>query len=867
MYFIKEWFETQKSKKDSSWADRVIRNIRMNMQPLVSAEEARIGMEYLLAKQSLKFVEDLFQNPSKLNLADKKSLYNNLGERINRHENHNEFMQDEMRGASFRPLNILKKYLNINIAEMKKMGPVVNVRSEDPTSTTRRKKDEALIKNKKQIESDLSEVYTKIGQRPVSIDHHEARFGEAPGNGNIESFDEMGLDSADPADINQFMTYFHKLKEEIAAQNPIDYCMTYNQVGDKIVNWTTDIWAKNAIGAACHVSDNTGAIMFDYIAPETIWIYGGGRRQDYNDANAKAYEQKITIKELLDRFGNSFDFEKDWDRLLMAITFGGNSIEWTGIKPSWRGFCAGESFNTRGGASYGIDNFMSFKVLVGYVEWTTQNQETFGEVNKDKTKGFYENNQPTDGERYQTKARFETPTYKSFYLAVSAIDQILFNFGEMTYQQIEGYADFNVNFSIVTYKEIGDPLVIMAIPFLDIIHEAWYKWKYELRRAKPPGVDYNYDSLIDIAEDLITDDSISREGKLQQVVAWLDSSANGMWKFPIGPDGKPVMFTGAQLNPVKPNGLSAEIEKWWNIIIQTKDEMQDMLTGKAPLREGDPGNARDSMNNQFKALEYSQNATYFVPDMLTYLFQQLASKTMLFVEDIIQYKNHNTLAYNFLVDAVGERTLNDIKGMGKKSMYRYGIFVESLNQTAQRAKLSARLDFALQNGKILNSEALLIENIKSPTQAYLWLSYFEQKKIKDEQKNAMASQQQQQQGLMQIEQMKHDTEKMKIDGQIIVAQIQAEAGKQEHIIAAQKQITTTAMRHVSDVAQIEAEAAADLRKESQNLDATGKQNIPAPAQQIPPPTLGGPPPAQQRPQSGIQQSIASAQPVGTSQAM
>lgn len=862
MFYLRDWFITEKSKKNTEWADRSIRWIRMNMLQLISNEEAERGMSYLLGTQNMDFIKDLFQNPALMNLTNEKRLYGPLGRPTPQHSNHDEFMQKEMTGVNFRPLQILEKLFNINKAEMKKMGVVLNVRSEDPTSTEKRKKDEALIKNKEAIERELSGIYTKIGQPPVKLDHHQSRFSEEPSNGNTAAFDQMGMDANDPADVNQFMNHFYKLKEEIAAQDPIDYCMKDNEVENKTNNWMADIWAKKAVGAACHVSDVTGKPMYDYIAPETIWIYGGGRRQDYNDANAKAYQQKVSIKELLDRFGNAFDFEKDFDKLLQAITFTGTSIEWTGIKPSWQGLWSNSgngNYRINGEKNSSVNDFMALKVTVGYVEWSSQNQEVFGDIDEDAPGTLGVNNQPPNKERYQTKARYETPTYKAFYLAVSLVDQLIFNFGEMTYQQIEGYSDFNTNFSIITWKEIGQPLSLIAAPFLDVIHEAWFKWKYEIRRAKPSGTNYNYESILGLMENLFTDQEISREARLQKVLSFLDSSANGVYTIPLGPDGRPLVNNAADLHKPMPNGLSPEVKLYWEIIIGTMDELQEVLTGKAPLRTGDPGGSRDSMNNQFKALEYSQNATYYVPEMLTYLYQQLATKTMFFVQDIIQYKNHNTLAYNYLVDAVGEDTLNSIKGLGKKAMHRYGIFVESLDQSAARNKLSTRIDFALQNGKITNAQALLVEGIKSPTKAFLWLAYFEEKTAKSAQKNAMQLQQQQQQAQMQIEQTKQQTEKIKGDYSIQVAQIQADGQKQSHIINQQGGIVKKSMEHASDVIQIEQQAQADLQKQSANIDATGKQN-PPPAPQMPISPQGGPPPPQQAPLSGLQQNINAAQP-------
>lgn len=858
MFYLKDWFETKRSEKNDEWAQRVVRWIRMNMFQLVSNDEARIGMEYLLGTQDMSFIKDLFQNAASINLTNTPKTYGARGAIVT-HDNHEEFMNKEMSGVNFRPIQILEKLFNINKAEMKKMGVVLDVRSSDPTTAQNRKKDEALIKNRKTIEKDLSGIYNKIGQPDVSLDHHEARFGEKPSSGNIDQFDDMDMDSDSPADVSHFMNHFYKLSNEIAAQDVIEYCMKDNEVDDKTDNWMADIWAKKAVAAACHVSDVTGKIMYDYIAPETIWIYGGGRRKDYNDANAKAYQQKVSVKELLDRFGNSFDFEENFDKLLMAISFTGTSLEWTGIHPSWRGVSSGDlSINGKqANGESGLNDFMALKVTIGYIEWSSQNQELFGEVSKASSSSIGVNNDTPDGERYQTKARFETPTYKAFYLATSLIDQVIFNFGEMTYQQIEGYSDFNTNFSIVTWKEIGQPLSLIAAPFLDIFHEIWFKWKYEIRRAKPRGTNYNYESILGLMENLFTDQELSKEARLQKVLSFLDSSANAVYTIPLGPDGKPLVNNPADLHKEMPNGLSPEVKMYWELMIGTLDEMQEILTGKAPLRSGDPGGSRDSMNNQFKALEYSQNATYYVPDMLTFMYQSLAGKTMLFVQDIVQYKKHNTLAYTYLVNAVGEEDLNTINGLGKISMHRYGIFVESLNQAVQRAKLSARIDYALQNGKITNAQALLVEDIKSPTKAFLWLSYFEEKTTKQVQKDAMQMEQQKQQGAQTQLQGQMALERIKGDYQIQVEQIKADAGKQEHIIGAQKSITTTAMKHSSDVAQIEAQAQADLRVESQSIDNTGKQNPPPPPAPMP---QGGPAPKNAAPPSVLQQTLNSSQP-------
>ncbi len=50
---------------------------------------------------------------------------------------------------------------------------------------------------------------------------------------------------------------------------------------------------------------------------------------------------------LIDEIDNSFDFENDWDRLLMAITFANNAVEWTDIKPSWVGLQSDQTYTSK----------------------------------------------------------------------------------------------------------------------------------------------------------------------------------------------------------------------------------------------------------------------------------------------------------------------------------------------------------------------------------------------------------------------------------------------------------------------------------------------------------------------------------------
>ncbi len=866
MFPIRQFFSTKKSEKDADWANKIIRYIRMNDQPLVSQNEAYVGMSYLFGKQSLSFVQNLFQNVTKLNLNNenyretfRSPIFDHLGQPVQASSQHDKAIHREMASLDFKPLPIMEKFRNALISEMKKMGIVVNVRSNDPTSTSKRIQDREFIENKDAIESFFTYVYTSIGQPAYKLKDHKKRFGEKYDNGNTSTFEDMGLNPKDPTDVKFFFDFFHKLDEEITVQDIINFISSYNQWELDLEKWTNDWMAKKATAAFCYVSDVTGAIMTEYLAPETVWIYGGGNRQDFNDANAKRYERQITVKQMLDKIGNKFDMEAQFNNLLLAITYA-SRVEFTGIAPSYRGFVTGDQKLTGPqGISYNYDQFLAFKINVGYIEFSTQNQETFGNVLT--SADFYQNNQSPDG-KYPSKSRWETPTYKSYYLAVSQVDQVLFDFGEVSYQDILGACDFNVNFSIITYKEPGDPISIQAIPLLDIMHEAWYKWRYEVRRAKPRGRGYNYDSIVSTVMNMIPDTTMSDFNKLQKVMELLDTSSNEIYQFPIV-EGKAVAVPGNQLNYDIPNGLNKESMLWWEIFMSAGKYLADMI-GWSPLREGDPGNARDSMNNQFKALEYSQAATYYVGDGITYIFQQLSVKANFYAQDIVTYKDYNTIAYKFLQDAVGEEALEKLKKLGKVAQHRFGIFIESLNLAPLKQELQPMLFEAVKNGKIDVAQYLLIRDEKNIKKAYQTFAYFEQRNKKLADQSAQQLQQQQHEQAMQIQQMDFNKEKMKGDYTLAGKRIDAQGGVNEHLINQQGGLAKTKLKLDGDRDAIYDQLKADVLKELMLVNQGGNMGSAPPPPQSPGQPQGMP---TEQPQSQIEQLRQSTEPANTGAAI
>jgi len=213
--------------------------------------------------------------------------------------------------------------------------------------------------------------------------------------------------------------------------------------------------------------------------------------------------------------------------------------------------------------------------------------------------------------------------------------------------------------------------------------------------------------------------------------------------------------------------------------------------------------------------------------------QQLAVKTNFYVQDIVTYKDYNTVSYKALEDALGEETLNKLEGLGKTAPHRFGIFVESLNQGPLRQKLDAILFEAVKNKSITTAEYLLINDIKSVKKAIVTFAYFEQRNRKLAEQSQQQAAQQQQQAQQQNMQMQMAIEQKKIDAMILGKQIDANAGQQEHLTNQIGGITKTKMKIEGDIQQLYHGAMADFLAQQQKLNATPSAVTPPPPPPMP----------------------------------
>lgn len=810
---LPEWYIVDPSKKDKAWADRIITYLRQYMQWVVPQHTAADGMTWLLGTYDMRFVEDMFLDPTKS-------------------------------GVKFIQMAVLEKIRNVIASEIEGAGLHVEAFATDPTATSEKQRDRELLANRKAIEGLISTLNAKIHKPPYKMANDEGEDGKGMFAGNVEEFDAMGMDDSNFEDINHFFQIFHRLRHEISAEDAINFYMAFNEVSENFALWVNDILAKKAICARTYVNHVNGNINIKYVAPETVQAIMG-RRRDFKDAPAIGIIQLVTVQEFLQMVGDEFNMETDMDILWNATTFS-NGYEYTGVHINDRWVCGPSSQNM---ASFA--QFMQFKVNVGYIEWKSNDKKTSVGTKKNKhgNPSFVEkaaNHKERKNQKYDYKVYSNTDeiTYKAVYLVLSSATQKIYQYGKLNYQSrgdMEGREDEYSNFSISCYKEIGKTAIEAVKRNIIQIEKAFAKLENAIMRALPPGHLYNYESLVQIAKGMFPDDNT--QVSIEKVMHMFEQSANKIYTIPQI-NGQPV--GGGQPASIElQNGLSKSVMEFKQIIDWNFEMIYNTL-GISPIRQAYAPQPRDVAKLQDKALEYSDKATGYIPRMLMKMLDNVGRRVMCTVQDIIKFKDINKVPYDFMVTALGNETVNDIASLKDVPLHRYGIFIQSFNSFQERQEIKAMTTAAYTMKEISPEQYLLINNIRNPKKAAMVLSYEkrrnerkQQELQKQQHEQAMQLENARSQGEMQVEQMK---------GQMTLqnTQLEGEYKVKVALIEQQGKLQEMQMKPAVDVAKINAktEGAIKTKEAEANIEAQKPMEgsgIPAPA----PTPIPAPPPLPQ----------------------
>lgn len=721
MITLQEWFEEDPAKKDIEWAQKIVSYMRIYMQYVVNPQRAYTNMQWLLGEYPTQFLRDMFKTPEKA-------------------------------GVEFSPMAILEKARNVIISSIQDAGIHVELKAIDQSATNERKEDRNILANRKLIEATITQLRDQIGLPPYSLKDEKQPDGKKVFNGNTESFDEMGMDDSSDEDLDHFFNTFFRLTHEIHGEDAINYFIEYNNTKENLALWVDDILAKKAIFQQQYVNESTGAIEYKYVAPETVRAIMG-RKRDFSDSQSIGVERRVSVGEFLQMVGSDFDYERDFPELITAVNYT-NNLEYTGV-------------NTDGYLYYGgrdrlcnWDQFMQFKVAVGYIEWRSVDGSSYKATNNNFHGNVQVRQKPwgtteSPNSIYKRQAKYNEVIYKAYYLITSAVTQKLYKYGKLAYQQVEGANDEYANFSISGYKEVGRTVVEVARKYMILIEKAFVKFEHMVMKALPPGYDYNYDSLMAIARKLMP--GTNGMNSVNEVVNFMEDSANKL-HIASKEDGKPING-GGQVNFPLANGLAPAVMEFQNVINWGFAQIdREIGTPSESVYNPQP---RDVAKLQATALDYSSKATGYIPRIIMNVLDNTAKRTLLSIQDIIQFKDKNSLPYKFLLTALGDKVMADLESLGKVAMHRYGIFVMSFNSYQDKLKMDEIATQAYMNKELAPEQLLLITSISNPKKASMVLAY---EKRRNERK-AMQMQQQAQQAAMQAQQQINDAKMQQIQTQ------------------------------------------------------------------------------------------------------
>jgi len=709
--------ELDTKKKNYAYANSCVTSLRINWSQLKNVIQARDNRAVMYSLQPLPKVRDSFDD------------------------------EDFKKAVVFEAVPVLEPIVNALVEELVKRPPKVELRAEDPTAINEKKEDLELLRNRKILEGDRSELQSRVGMPEYKIP--KDKF-----NGNVEQFDELGLNEDDPDDVNFYAQNYQRLWYEIGGQSLINNVLKINQFDKTTIRkLVKDIFWSKCVCTQCYVDQTTGALTYRYKDPQVCWgIFG--ESNDGKDDICRGWQEMITVMEFVKLIGNEFDFQKYWKQMLWAINYCNNQ-KFTGfIRGGVSYDCCGDTAWMETMGCGGVNNSAllewtnayKFKVYVGYIEWRTW-EATSTKIVNDADPDYvsyvdYQYNLPKKKmkEGYDKVSNLQQQWYSSYFLATSTISQYLYKFQKVYYQHIEGANDEYSNGTLCYYQEEGKSAVEISRVYLQLVNFCYYRMLWIIYKAKPDADEFIWEELTQLAQ------TVKREfpqAGTNQVAPKLDTVINDLIKqmrakhvrirtYPRI-DGKPVQQIPSIEKPgtggIDPIATAMQtIQMWAEDQIAAKIGFNQMRIGANPP-------SRESTASENRTLESSYAVTGYFYRMVEYIKNHLAIVTLNYATDILQYPD--TLPYNWIKRLLGNESFDALNALGKISAHRFGIFLEDYDDAIDKQRLLQAADIALSQKTLTLTQWAIVCQTKNAKLGFKILAHLELKAKKRERAQAI----------------------------------------------------------------------------------------------------------------------------------
>lgn len=729
MLLSPKYTELNPRNKDSKWINDLISEFRLTgLNAIYSREKAQLNRRLINSDSSIENIKKMFENPNEMEKA----------------------------GFEFMQIAVIEKIKNIITAERMKAEIKAYVDAQDPSLERLKKEDKELLKNKKTIDFAVNTLKQKIGLPLKNIDNEDF-------SGNYNSFDEMGFDSDDIGDIETFFQVFYQLDTEIDFQKIINHVFALNSIDEYTYRFVEDVLSTKTLAIQQYVNKLTGQINIKRIIPENLRRIVGENGVNQKSDIAVGYYEIITIQEFLKRVGDNFDFVQEFASILAGVN-SYNNVKYGAIELS-----EGVILGDRNTQICTYTNLLSYKVEVGYIEFKSIDSIDYKRfVNSVGNEKVYQiNDNKKDKKQYSKEPLFMERTYKANFMTTSISTQYVFNSGLLYHQETEGQEDEYSNFSIKYIHYEGKTVAEIAKPWVTMAQEAFNKFRFLLRNAKPDGTDYNIESLMQVSKAFLGTDGKPED--LQAVLKLLQKNADSLWSFPEV-NGQIIQTQGDLNRPIK-SPFDNKMKTYKDIVDWAVAGIKSDL-GFNDMRSGETPSTNDVYKLEQASLVQSSNATYYIDSMFDYIYKNAAISTLAFVNDIIRFKD--TLPYNYILNVIGESGIKRLETLPRISPHRMDIYVSSFGTVQDRIRILQDTSVAFQKGIIDYSTKILIDSINDHRQAQKLLIIKQDKAKKQAQQQAQQAQQYKMQEIQAKTQGEKEIVQLRGDLEIKKAQIQAE---------------------------------------------------------------------------------------------
>jgi hypothetical protein len=686
------------ASRNEEWVTEMVKLMIANSTPLMSKEDYEKGFNILFG---------IFPDLDRNKLFKGKIM---------------EAMKDKLSGST---VYFFEKTRNAIIDERTSANLNITVNSLDPEKEEKKKADRDLLVNRKGIEGIFEQVTKNNGMPPVKITKDDF-------HGNVEDFDEDGMDEFDDDNVKDFFDSKWGLKMERDLGNPINAYFRINQVTRNYDKWITDILIGLVTCSQVFVDEVEGKVKIEYLRPYEVAVLHSTKGNDEKDSQGFLVRKTTNVRGLLRRFGTSFKLEDNWRHILASIS-GGVTDGYTGIAEN------GSIVHGELGRTIDMRQLMDANINYAYTEFRviSENSKQIG-VNEHGnlvSLPYDAATQKQDGWNKETKVKEDT--YRAYYIDTLANRPKVIKWGKLYMMPTEGVHDEYSGFSIMVNRRHGVPMVNILKPFYHMMQVAFTMFEMLVNDIKPDGYLYNYDSLVKVAEYMYKAKDAPTDVKdaIQQLLVQFQDSPNKITVTPKDDEDKTIGGDAFGIKKVE-NGLNNAAVDLMKIMDWCEMKAESYL-GTQGIEFAEP---RDGFKLSLENRRRTRAATQFIDFILLNHLEDIAITLLNYCQDIAKYPD--IPAYKYMETLVGTKICKSIGAM-KKSPHRHGLVLDTFNNDIQLLELRQYAQQDLANQRITLEQYAFVAKFDNINQAIYYLAQERKKADKKKQKDAMSLLQQQ----------------------------------------------------------------------------------------------------------------------------